>query len=148
MLIFSSKDEDDEELIEKAKANRAQRIQAQKATTRSFLTSEGLKDIAGEKDLIPVQRGINRLAQSGAQIEGGDIQAASITLSDGWAKEFDAAVTKLGGSDAVSSKLSALQSAAGKNDAIASKKAYVALVTELQSWQQSVGVSDRIRGIN
>lgn len=87
------------------------------------------------------------MAESGAQIEGGDIRGASNTLSDGWAKEFDIAVSKLGGSNGVTSKLSALQSAAGKNDAGASKKAYVELVAELQSWTASVGVADRLKGL-
>jgi hypothetical protein len=88
------------------------------------------------------------LAESGTQIEGGDIRGAASTLSDGWAKEFQVAVNNLGGSSSLSNKLSALQSAANKNDAGASKQAYVELVAELQSWTKALGVADRLRGIN
>lgn len=147
-MLFTKQDEDDEDLIEKAKANRKTRLAEQKATTRSFLTSEGLKDVAGDKDLIPVQKGVLRLSQIGVQIEGGDINAASLTLTDGWAKEFDTAAGKLGGSAGVITKLSALQSAAGKNDPGGSRKAYAELIAELRSWTQSAGIVDRIRGIN
>ena len=133
----------------KSKANRKSRIEQNKAVSKKFLGEEGIKDSAEEKELIPVQRGILRLAQSGAQIEGGDIRGAFSTLTDGqWAKEFEVAVGNLGSAGSVTTKLSALQSAASKNDASASRKAYVDLVAELQSWTQSVGISDRLKGIN
>ena len=141
-------DEEDEELVVKAKANRKSRIEQNKATTKKFLGEEGLKDIAEEKELIPIQRGILRLALSGAQIERGDIQGASSTLSDGWAKEFEVSLGNVGSNGLVTTKLSALQSAASKNDAGASRKAYVELVAELQSWTKTVGISDRLKGIN
>jgi hypothetical protein len=62
---FRSPDEEDEELLERAKANRKQRLAAQKETTRDFLREEGLKDKQLDSELLPVQKAVFQLAKSG-----------------------------------------------------------------------------------
>ena len=59
-------DEEDTEMLEKAKANRRQRLAAQRETTREFLSSEGLENRQLEQELVPVQRLVLDLAKSGA----------------------------------------------------------------------------------
>ena len=61
-------DEEDEELVEKAKANRKARLAQQQTTTRQFLKSEGLNDVKLDTELVPIQRAILKLAKSGAQV--------------------------------------------------------------------------------
>jgi hypothetical protein len=59
-------DEEDEEMLERAKANRAARLQKNQAVTRQFIKEEGLTNKQLDAELVPVQRAIARLAQSGA----------------------------------------------------------------------------------
>ena len=70
-------DDDDEELIEKAKARRTQRLKEERSTERSFVKVQGFKQDAG---VAPVQKAVNELARAGSQIKAGDLQAASATL--------------------------------------------------------------------
>lgn len=142
-------DEEDEDLVEKAKANRKNKIALEKATTREFLKVEGLKNAQLEKDLIPVQKAVLKLAKAGQQIEGGDIRGASSTMNDSWVKEFQVVSPNLGsGSESVATKITDLKNATDKGDAMASKKAYVAVVADLEAWVGASGLSSKIKGIN
>jgi hypothetical protein len=58
-------DEEDEELLERAKANRAARLQKNQEVTRAFIKEEGLTNKQLDSELIPVQKAITKLAQSG-----------------------------------------------------------------------------------
>jgi hypothetical protein len=62
-------DEEDEELLERAKANRQRRLAEQKETTRNFLRDDGLKDKTLDTELIPVQKAVVQLAKSGETLE-------------------------------------------------------------------------------
>ena len=73
------------------------------------MQAEGLKDIKLDQELIPIQRGVYNLEKAGSQLEAGEINAASSTLSDVWVKQFDAASTKLGGAESVKAKLGELR---------------------------------------
>lgn len=70
-LLFAPKalalipDEEDEEMLEKAKANRQRRLSQQKETTREFLQVEGLKNKQLDQELIPVQKAVAQLSKSG-----------------------------------------------------------------------------------
>jgi hypothetical protein len=59
-------DEEDEELLERAKANKAKRLAADREVTRTFLKEEGLKNRELDQELIPVQKAVTQLAKSGA----------------------------------------------------------------------------------
>jgi hypothetical protein len=58
-------DEEDEELLERAKANRQKRLASQKETTREFLKEEGMTNRTLNSELIPVQKAVFQLAKSG-----------------------------------------------------------------------------------
>jgi hypothetical protein len=58
-------DEEDEELLERAKANRQKRIASQKETTRAFLQEEGVTNRTLNAELVPVQKAVFQLAKSG-----------------------------------------------------------------------------------
>jgi len=143
-------DEEDEELLSKAKANRKAKLSAQKETTRSFLKAEGLTDKALELELISVQKAIYNLAKAGSQLEAGDMRAAVGTLTDTWATPFTVSVAKIGGAGAeqISAKFGVLKAAAIKSDATASKRAYVDLVGALQSWSAAESLSSKLKGLN
>lgn len=147
-------DEEDEELVEKAKANRRSRLAQQKATTREFIQAEGLKNSQLDSQLIPVQKAVSSLAKSGSQIESGDLRGASATLSDAWAGEFEVAARSLSTSDAAKASVDAVftglsdtKSAAGAGDANATKKSFVTLVAALESWAADVGVAESLKGL-
>lgn len=63
-------DEEDTEMLEKAKANRRQRLAEQRETTREFLNAEGLENRLLDQELVPVQRLVLDLAKSGAFVGG------------------------------------------------------------------------------
>jgi len=54
-------DEEDEELLRRAKENRAKTLAAQQEKTRSFMESEGLANGKLKGDLIPVQKAVYRV---------------------------------------------------------------------------------------
>ena len=58
-------DEEDEDMLERAKANRKKRLVEQRGTTREFIREEGLKNQLLDSELVPVQRAVNTLAKSG-----------------------------------------------------------------------------------
>ncbi len=58
-------DEEDEELLERAKAKRKERLAQQEQTTRDFIREEGLKDVRLDQELIPVQKAVQQLSKSG-----------------------------------------------------------------------------------
>lgn len=58
-------DEEDEELLNKAKANRKSKLAADKLIEREFLQDEGLKNRNLDKELVPVQKAIYSMAKSG-----------------------------------------------------------------------------------
>lgn len=72
-------DDDDEDLVEKARANRRAKLAEEKATEREFERSAGYTK-ALEKDLIPVQKAVTALARAGAALEASDARAAASAL--------------------------------------------------------------------
>jgi hypothetical protein len=107
-----------------------------------------------EQELIPVQRAINNLAQSGAQLEAGDVKAAAGTLSGGWVRDFESAANKLSYTDsskssaaAVFSSLSSLQAAAASGSAADAKRGFVATVSALKGWASAANVTADLKGL-
>ncbi|PRW57870.1 thylakoid lumenal kDa chloroplastic [Chlorella sorokiniana] len=147
-------DDDDEELVEKARANRAKRLAAERETQQAFSRSAKGLDRVLEQELIPVQRAINNLAQSGAQLEAGDVKAAAGTLSGGWVRDFESAANKLSYTDsskssaaAVFSSLSSLQAAAASGSAADAKRGFVATVSALKGWASAANVTADLKGL-
>lgn len=69
-------DDDDEELIEKAKANRKSRLASEKAAEKEYAKSSGFAD--GE--VVAVQIAVNKLAKSGEALAAGDLPAVAATV--------------------------------------------------------------------
>lgn len=143
-------DEEDDSLLEKAKANRRARLTQQRGVTRDFLASENLQEAGLGSKLVPVQKAVYKLAKSGGQLESGDLKAAASTLSEPWVREFEAAATAVSSPAAVAPVVAAikeLQSAASTGDGKGSKRQFVALVGAVQVWASDAGVSGSIKGL-
>ena len=147
-------DDDDEELVEKARANRKSRLASERATEKTFARTEGFVDGEEKKDLVPVQRAVNSLGLIGKQLAAGEVSAAADTLSGSWTSDLRAAADALSvtaGAKAsaaqVVSKLGDLQSAAASGSLSGAKKEYVALVGSLESWASAAGISSAIKGL-
>ncbi|KAL4430624.1 hypothetical protein ABPG75_005880 [Micractinium tetrahymenae] len=147
-------DDDDEELVERARANRAKRLASERQTEQAFARSSKNLDRVLEQELIPVQRAINSLAAGGAQLESGDVKAASAALSGSWVRDFQAAADKLSYTDSakssaasVFSNLAALQAAASSGSAADSKRSFVATVGSLKAWASDANVAGGLKGL-
>ncbi|KAJ9524943.1 thylakoid lumenal protein [Haematococcus lacustris] len=143
-------DEEDEERVEAAKLNRAKRLAEQRATTRNFMQEEGLTNRQLGQDLLPVQKAVYKLAESGSQLESGDVAAASRTLGQSWVTDFATAAEKVSASpsaEALVSKLTALKTATDSGDVSASKRSYIELVGELQAWAASSSLTNSLKGL-
>lgn len=140
-------DDDDEELVEKAKANRKARLEQDRLAVRKFMADEGLTNKELEKELALVQKGVFELAKTGSQVQSGDVKGAASTLSEPWVKAFTIGAGKFGYSDALVASVSELQETAVKGDAKAAKKAYVGVVDAVQAWANAASLSDKLRGL-
>jgi hypothetical protein len=147
-------DDDDEELVEKARANRKNRLASEKQTQKAFSRSEGFVDGAEKRNLVPIQRAINSLGLTGKQLSGGDVASAAGTLSDSWFAEFPSAVNALSESSGAKSaaeqvvaKLGDLKAAALSGSLSNAKKEYIALVGTLESWATAADVKGAIKGL-
>lgn len=69
-------DDDDEDLVSKAKENRKSRLKSEITTQKQFARTEGFKDTS----LAPLQKAVTQLARVGSQLSSGDVSAASGTL--------------------------------------------------------------------
>ncbi|GAB4823466.1 hypothetical protein N2152v2_010512 [Parachlorella kessleri] len=146
-------DDDDEELIEKAKAGRKARLAAERETQRAYERAAGYVSRADEKSLISVQKAVNSLAKSGSQLEAGDLPGVASAVSEA-ATELRSASSALSFDDASQSSadkllasLSSLESAAKGGDARGAKKGFVAAVGALQSWVGNAGIKGSIKGL-
>lgn len=61
-------DDEDEEMVKKAKANRKRQLEADKVLQRQFMAEEGLVDRQLEGQLVPLEKGVIRLAQVRAAV--------------------------------------------------------------------------------
>ncbi|KXZ55362.1 hypothetical protein GPECTOR_3g491 [Gonium pectorale] len=143
-------DEEDEDQVAKAKANRRARLAQQRGVTRDFMASENLKDVRLEKELVPVQKAIYNLAKSGAELEAGDVKGAASTLSGPWVAEFSSVSATVSGKD-VSAKLTdaikGVQAAAAAGDLNGSKRLFIILVSDLDTWVEEAGLSSSLKGL-
>eukprot|EP01023_Acetabularia_acetabulum_P017220 TRINITY_DN1854_c0_g1_i2.p1 TRINITY_DN1854_c0_g1~~TRINITY_DN1854_c0_g1_i2.p1 ORF type:complete len:223 (+),score=30.70 TRINITY_DN1854_c0_g1_i2:98-766(+) len=148
-------DDDDEELIERAKAKRQSRLQEQKEVQREFITSEGLKDKSVSEDVALVQKTVIKLAKSGDALESGDAKTASDVLQPlEWLDEFKNASQKLSLTPSQKVKaesaiegLNGLVGAGSSSDLVSLKKQYVAAVDAVQLWCQEAGLSAIVKGL-
>jgi membrane-associated HD superfamily phosphohydrolase len=148
--LIPANDDEDEELVEKAKANRSSRIKVERSTEQRFAQSEGYTD----NTVQTLQRAVKKLAKSGSQLESGDLQAVAAGLRDPWVGEFKKATETVNSSqrakDAaqrVFTSLSQVGSSAGSGDAAGAKRNFVSVVTAFQEWGKDTGVIGRLSGL-
>ena len=147
-------DDDDEEMVEKARANRKARLASEKKAEKAFSRSEGFVNKEEKNELVPVQRAVNSLALTGKQLSDGEVSAAASTLNGDWVSQFQNAADELsfnaGAKDAVSkvfSDLKTLQNTAQKGSLADTKAKYVAAVDSLQAWASQAGIASSLTGL-
>lgn len=136
-------DDDDEELVVKAKENRQKRLKSEITTQKQFARTEGFKDA----NLAPLQKGVTQLARVGSQLASGDVSAASGTLGGSWVDEVNAAAGSVKDFSSVSSALTAVKSAASQGSLGDAKQKFVTAVSAFKSWAQEAGVAGQLRGL-
>lgn len=143
-------DDDDEELIEKAKANRKQRIAEQKETAKEFSKTEGFN----QEELVCVQRAINKLARSAAELEAGNLPAVVAVVQDGWKSEFEKATASLSTTDQAKTSATALlnglalyEQSALQGSSDEAKRSFVETVSAFQDWAKEAGIAASIKGL-
>ena len=133
-------DDDDEEMVLKARQNRKNKLAGERQAEKEFSRSEGFVDKNSKKNLAIVQLAVNALAKVGNALASGNVGEAS-----GAAREIDAGVgaalqalsINSGASSAASTtaaELSALLGALNGGDLAAAKKEYVDVVVNLTEW--------------
>lgn len=147
-------DDDDEELVEKARANRKSRLASERQAEKVFSRAEGYADRSEKKEIIAVQRAVNSLALTGKQLASGDVSAAASTLSGGWVSDLSGVVSDLsldGGAKAagsrVISQIKDLQNTAKKGSLSDAKAGYVNVVGSFSEWTTAAGISDVLKGL-
>ncbi len=71
--LIPANDDEDEELVSKAKANRQKRIVEEKDTEQDFAKSAGYNGVT----LLTIERGIKKLAKSGSDLEAGNLSSVA-----------------------------------------------------------------------
>jgi hypothetical protein len=136
-------DDDDEDLIIKAKDKRRQKLKEEITTEKQFARTEGFKDAS----LAPVQKAVTQLARVGSQLSSGDVSAASGTLGGSWVDQVQKVASEVQDFSSVSSAISDLKAAAARGDLAGAKGKFVAATSALQSWSSATGIAGQLRGL-
>jgi hypothetical protein len=146
-------DDDDEDMIEKAKANRKKRLAGEKQAEKEFSRSEGFVDKNAKQNLVVVQLAVNALAKVGESLAQGSVAEASSAVGDVNMNTLAGAVKSLSlngesqsAGETVVSELGSLVSALGSGSLSAAKKEYVDTVIALTDWTVKANVSG-LKGI-
>jgi len=146
-------DDDDEEMVERAKANRRKRLAGEKKAEQAFSRSEGFVDKSTKKEIVSVQIAVNALAKAGEALASSDVGSAANALSGQWSAEFEDAAKALSINDdtkaaaeATIAEIGALKQAASSGSLDSAKKEYVDAVTALTTWTSKAAISG-LKGI-
>ena len=146
-------DDDDEDMIEKAKANRKKRLAGERQAEKEFSRSEGFVDKNAKQKLVVVQLAVNALAKVGESLAQGSVDEAKSAIGDVDVNALGGAVKGLSlngesqtAGESVVSELSSLVSALGSGSLSAAKKEYVDTVIALTDWTVKANVSG-LKGI-
>ncbi|GFR43142.1 hypothetical protein Agub_g4164 [Astrephomene gubernaculifera] len=143
-------DEEDERLLEKAKANRRARLAQQRSVTRDFMAFENLTDGRLGREFAPAQKAIYKLARAGYQMEAGDLNGAAVTLSEPWVMDFSVVAISVSGADdagKLATAIKAVQLAAAAGDVANSKRLFVSLISDVKSWASVAGLRSSLKGL-
>lgn len=145
-------DDDDEELLERAKARRAQRLKEELATERSFVKDEGFKSKTLDTNIAYVQNAVVTLSKAGAAIDSGDLSGMKATLGEkAWLVDLKKAIKGIAASDAAKKDadtvLSGIASLSGASSIGAAKKSFVATAGALNEWAVATGIASSVKGL-
>ena len=71
--LIPANDDEDEELVNKAKANRQSRMEVEKDSEEDFAKTGGYLGVA----MLTIERGVKKLAKSGSELEAGDLSSVA-----------------------------------------------------------------------
>ena len=136
-------DDDDVELITKARANRTKRLAEEKESEVKFTAGARGSPLAG------AQAAVATLQKAGAQLDSGDAAGAAATLEGGtWVAGFATSAARVGGASASAAAaekaLAKLQAEAGGAGV---KPAYVAAAKAVAGWAADAGVAASLKGL-
>lgn len=142
-------DEEDEDMVNKAKANRKTRIAQNKSTTRQLLADDGIVDKQLANDLVPIQKAVTQLAKTGAELEKGELSRAASEMNGLWVSEFELATKNAASesTDAIVSSLKSLKETSSKGDLKAAKTEYVNVIIAFQTWAVDSKLDSRLKGL-
>ena len=117
----------------KAKAGRAERIQAEKALEKKYVSKNDLKQ---DLETSKIQVAVFKLSKAGGLIESGYLALAAEELGLGnWIEEFQTAGFKLGRQpEAFVENVSMLRSACRDGDVNEAKRAYISAAMSLKEY--------------
>jgi hypothetical protein len=142
-------DDDDLELITKARANRSERLAKEKGAEAAFTNVEGFK----VSPLAGAQAAVFVLQRAGAQLDAGDAQGAADTLNSGAdfvqafadsAARVSATAAAKASAAAAAESLSALRQASASGDA---KAAFAGAARAVSAWARDAGVAGSLQGL-
>eukprot|EP00898_Chlorokybus_atmophyticus_P008539 jgi/Chlat1/8687/Chrsp88S08064 len=140
-------DDDDEDLLQRAKSRRKERLEVERATERSFVREEGFaKGQNSQNDTAYVQKFVNALGRAGGSLERGDFsgvadavgsspRAAMVVDTSRALKQLsqDNAAAQEVADEVLGSVAQLQRAAAGKKEKEA-KKQFLAVILFLQKW--------------
>jgi len=142
-------DDDDLELITKARANRIQRLAKEKGAEAAFTNVEGFK----VSPLAGAQAAVFTLQRAGSQLDSGDASGAADTLNSGadFVQAFASSAAKVSATAAAkasaaeaAARLSALRQASVSGDA---KAAFAGAARAVAAWANDAGVAGSLQGL-
>lgn len=146
-------DDDDEEMVQKAKANRQKRLAGEKKAEKEFSRAEGFVDRGSKQDIAAVQLAVNALAKIGEALAQGSVEQANAAAGGLDASKTAASVKTLSLDSASQSagetamaELNSLVSALGSGSLDGAKKEYVDTVIALTDWTVKANISG-LKGI-
>lgn len=146
-------DDDDAELIQRARAKRQQRIADEFENGRSFAATEGFSTSLGanQKSIAEVQRAVNALSDAGAALSAGNLGGAQSAMGGGWVEEFKAAAASLDSTAKLSGEYENITRGIGgiqaSGDVASARQSFVLAATSLQGWAQDTGIASKLEGL-
>jgi hypothetical protein len=143
--ILPGNDDEDEAFLQKAKENRANRIQSEVSKEKAYVNDTGLKQ---DENTAKIQLAVYKLSKSGGMIESGALADAAGELSGSWVSDTQAGADALGAASeakSFASAVSALQGKCANGDDAGAKSAYGGAAKALRALASAAGVESKLR---
>ena len=145
-------DDDDEELIKRAKEKRKNKIKEELATERNFV---GLSKPT-EEEIKTVQLAVAKMVKTGSLLEQGDLDTAATVIgnaSSPWASNLTSLAKRKSAGKATESagmmlsSLSVLQESVMNGDDRKAKTSFAATASALEDFVDAIGMKSEIKGL-